>query len=382
MKYNALLEREKCDVLVTYCWNRVGYNILRSLSMHGLSVWVADTSEKNICSLSKYCVGSFVYPDPFIEEEAFINCLLDKIKELKPKVLLPTHDESVVIMRNISKFPKDLIIPYATEKMLLTLANKAKATKIASDANVPVPKVYESVDEVDNFPVVYKTVIGNSAKGVYFPKNRDELIKLTLLHKEDETLLEEWVEGTDYSVDCVRWDNFFKSSVYHALVTKTDGGGTTTQREIVDVPELENYAKKLLDYVDFKGVCGLDFRYNPVNGKVAFIEVNARFTGGIATPIAAGFDIPWIIYKLATEGEYKKPIDVKIGTKTKWILGDIITIVGRLLSFRFSISELKQVFTYNGFDAYDDFFKDDKKAFWGEMVYYLNKLLKNRKLNP
>lgn len=382
MKYNTLLEREKCDVLVTYCWNRVGYNILRSLSMHGLSVWVADTSEKNICSLSKYCVGSFVYPDPFIEEEAFINCLLDKIKELKPKVLLPTHDESVVIMRNISKFPKDLIIPYATEEMLLTLANKAKATKIASDANVPVPKVYESVDEVDNFPVVYKTVIGNSAKGVYFPKNRDELMKLTLLHKEEETLLEEWVEGTDYSVDCVRWDNFFKSSVYHALVTKTDGGGTTTQREIVDVPELENYAKKLLDYVDFKGVCGLDFRYNPVNGKVAFIEVNARFTGGIATPIAAGFDIPWVIYKLALDGEYKEPIDIKIGTKTKWILGDIITIVGRLLSFRFSISELKQVLTYNGFDAYDDFFKDDKKAFWGEMVYYLDKLLKNRKLNP
>lgn len=376
------MKRKTCDVLVTYCWNRVGYNILRSLSMHGLKVWVADTSKKNICSLSKYCTGSFVYPDPFTEEEAFINCLLDKIKELKPKVLLPTHDESVVIMRNMSKFPKDLIIPYATEEMLLTLANKAKATKIASDANVPIPKVYKSVDKVDIFPVVYKTVIGNSAKGVYFPKNRDELIKLTLLHKEEETLLEEWVEGTDYSVDCVRWNNFYKSSVYHALVTKTNGGGTTTQREIVDVPELEKYAKKLLDYVDFKGVCGLDFRYNSANGKVAFIEVNARFTGGIATPIAAGFDIPWVIYKLATEGEYKEPINVRIGTKTKWILGDIITIVGRLLSFRFSISELKQVLTYSGFDAFDDFFKDDKKAFWGEMVYYLDKLLKNRKLNP
>ena len=68
-----------CDVIVTYCWNRVEYNILRSLNSHGLSVWAADTSKKNICSKSKYCAGSFVYPDPFTEENAFIQCLCIKV---------------------------------------------------------------------------------------------------------------------------------------------------------------------------------------------------------------------------------------------------------------------------------------------------------------
>ena len=134
-----------CDVIVTYCWNRVGYNILRSLAAHGLSVWVADTSPKNICSISKYCAGSFTYPDPFVAEEAFINCLLQKVDELKPKILLPTHDESVVIMRHRDKFPESLIIPYESEEILLTLANKAKATELAIAAGVPAPKVYGSV---------------------------------------------------------------------------------------------------------------------------------------------------------------------------------------------------------------------------------------------
>lgn len=372
----------KCDVIVTYCWNRVGYNILRSLSSHGLSVWVADTSKKNICSISKFCAGSFVYPDPFEYEDAFIQCLLEKINELKPKVLLLTHDESVVIMRHRDKFPADLIIPYESEELLLTLANKAKATELACAEGIPTPKVYESVDDVDNYPVVFKTVIGNSAKGVYFPKSRDELLKCIENHKNEETLLEEWIGGTDYSVDCVRWDGFWQSSVYHALVTKTDGGGTTTQREIVSVPELEQYAKMLLDSVDFNGVCGLDFRYDPNTGKAAFIEVNARFTGGIATPITAGFDIPWILWKLATEGKYDDPIKIKVGTKTKWILGDVITLVGRLLSFKFSWTEIKQVFKFRDFDAFDDYRSDDKKAIIGEMSYYLEKLLKNRKLNP
>ena len=372
----------KCDILVTYCWNRVGYNILRSLSSHGLKVWVADTSKRNICSMSKYCAGSFVYPDPFYDEESFIKCLSQKIVELEPRVLLPTHDESLVIMRNRNKFPKELIIPYEPEETLLKLANKAIATEIADSAGVPVPTIYKTIDEINHYPIIFKTVWGNSAKGVFSPRNREELLTLMKQYKTKETLMEEWIAGTDYSVDCVRWDGFYKSSVYRALVTKTNGGGTTTQREIVSVPKLEKYAKQLLDIVDFHGVCGLDFRYDPLTDKVAFIEVNARFTGGIATPITAGFDIPWIIYKLATEGAYDSPINVKIGTKTKWILGDIITFVGRILSLKWSIREMKQVFSFRSFDAYDDYYKDDKMAILGEMIYYFEKLVKNRKLNP
>ncbi len=72
----------------------------------------------------------------------------------------------------------------------------------------------------------------------------------------------------------------------------------------------------------------------------------------------------------------------KIGTSTKWILGDIITLVGRLLSFRFKKDEMLKIANFSGFDAYDDFRRDDKKAIFGEMAYYLSKLVKNGKLNP
>lgn len=378
----------QCDIILTYCWNRVGYTILKTLSEKGLKVWAADTSKKNICSMSRFCTGSFTYPDPFTEEEAFIRVLKEKVAELKPRVLMPTHDESVVIMRHRDEFPKKLIVPYESEEMLLNLANKAWATKKADEAGCPIPKVYKSVDEVENYPVVFKTVIGNSAKGVYFPKSKEELLALmqeqhgNVFSNDSEMLLQEWIGGTDYSVDCVRWDGFWKSSVYHALVTKTDGGGTTTQREIVAAPELEKYAKLLLDAVDFHGVCGLDFRYDPETGKAAFIEVNARFTGGLATPVAAGFNIPWAVYKLATEGKYDEPCDARVGTKTKWILGDVITLVGRLVKLKFNGKELRQVARFRGFDAFDDFRWDDKRAIMGEMGYYLGKLVKSGKLNP
>ena len=104
-----------CDVIVTYCWNRVGYNILRSLADKGLKVWVADTSRHNICSMSRFCAGSFVYPNPFTKEEEFISTLLQKVEELHPKVLMPTHDEGIIISRHRQRFPQDLIIPIEAE---------------------------------------------------------------------------------------------------------------------------------------------------------------------------------------------------------------------------------------------------------------------------
>ncbi len=373
---------ERCDVLVTYCWNRVGYTILRSLASHGLKVWAADTSEVNICSLSRFCAGSFTYPDPFTEEERFIETLKAKVAELRPRVLMPTHDESVIIMRHRAEFPSDLIIPYESADKLLALANKAVSTEMAREAGVAVPEVYGSADEVRRYPVVLKTVMGNSAKGVFFPKTNDELLRLMEAHKGEKMLLEEWIGGTDYSVDCVRWDGFCKTSVYHALVTKTDGGGTTTQREMVDMPRLEAEAMKLLEAVDFHGVCGLDFRYDPATDRMAYIETNARFTGGLATPVAAGFDIPWVLYCLATTGRYDEPITVRTGTRTKWVLGDVITLVGRLVSMRWNAKEMRRVFSLRGFDGFDDFRRDDIKAFLGEACYYLAKLVKNGKLNP
>lgn len=372
----------KCDVIVTYCWNRVGYNILRSLSAQNIAVWVADTSKHNICSMSKYCKGSFIYPDPFLQEDEFISCLVEKVNYLRPKVLLPTHDEGIVIARNKHRFPNDLIIPIEDAEKLQKLSNKRIATILAKDAGLPVPYIYKSINEINSFPIVFKTVIGNSAKGVFFPKDKESIQKLASKHIGVEYLMEEWIGGGDVCVDCVRWHDFFEASVYRAIVTKTDGGGTTTQREIIEMPQLIDFAKEFLDYVDYNGVCGIDFRVDSATGKIGFIEINARFTGGLATPIAAGFDIPYILYCLATEGDYSKQITINIGTKTKWILGDIITLVGRLIKLKFNAKELWQIAKFSGFDAFDDYRMDDKMAIIGEMRYYFSKLIKSGKLNP
>lgn len=374
------MKEHACDVLITYCWNRVGYNILRSLTARGLHVWVADTSRHNICSMSRFVAGSFVYPDPFSDEAAFITCLREHIYKLSPKVLLPTHDEALIIAAHRENFPAELIILTERIDLLRYISNKKKSTELAASLGIPVPKVYESPQQAV-FPCVFKTVVGNSAKTVFYPRDADELEKLYRTFTNEETMIEELCSGTDYSVDCVRQGSQFFSSVYRALETKTPRGGTTTQREIVNCPVLQVYAKRLLDAVDYNGVCGIDFKYDEMLNKAAFLEINARYTGGLATPIAAGFDIPYLHYCLALGLPVPDETVAKVGIRTKWILGDLIALVGRFVSCDISRKSLQPLLRFN-FDRFDDYRRDDKLVILGEAFYYLSKLLKNGKLNP
>ena len=370
----------KCDVIVTYCWNRVGYNIIRSLYERGLKVVVGDTSTYNICSISKFSIGKFIYRDFTKDEQGFIEDLKKAIKKYSPKVLMPTHDETLIIAKHIGELPQDVIYTMDSYEKQIRLSDKYKATLLADSVGVPIPRF---IDDIRNaaYPIVVKTRFGNSAKGVFFPKDYEEAKNLLMKLDKRDILIEEFFVGRDYSVDCVRYDDFFQASTYRSLVTKTDGGGTTTQRILVEMPELERYSKLLLDKVDYKGVCGIDFKVNEETKNAVFIEVNARFTGGLATPMAGGFDIPYIVYSFFSSGKYNQKIQLRMGTKTKWILGDIITLVGKILRYSLTMKEFKQIMSWN-FDAFDDYRKEDKKAILGEFLYYFIKLVKNKKLNP
>ena len=66
--------------------------------------------------------------------------------------------------------------------------------------------------------------------------------------------------------------------------------------------------------------------------------------------------------------KYKNPNKDKINTD--------------LINRKYDSDELKRIFSFKGFSAFDDFYNDDKKAILGEFFYYFEKLIKNRKLNP
>lgn len=281
------------DVLLTTAGNPVGHQVLRSLTSHGLKVAVSDSSQE---ALARYCKGaaaSVVLPDAQKHTSAFADELCAAAADLNAAVIFPIfHPEAV--SRATQMLPQGTLVPIDSLEKLQILDNKCTCSRLATDLGIPQPRIYSDPDEIGEYPVVFKRPGGLGGSAVYFPGSRASLDKLVATQKQH--LIMEFVPGYDVCVDAVRWDCYFRAGAYKVILPRRKG--FSVLRESVLMPEITEYARTLLEAIDFRGACGMDFRVDERSGKALFLECNPRFSGGISTQIAAGFDLPWELWQL------------------------------------------------------------------------------------
>ena len=95
-------------------------------------------------------------------------------------------------------------------------------------------------------------------------------------------------------MDAIRFDGFFKAGAYKVL--SANGKGPSLQRGTADFPVLTDIARRILDHLNYNGICGFDFRID-ASGNPYILEANPRFTGGIATQIESGLDLPFLLWE-------------------------------------------------------------------------------------
>jgi len=382
---------EKCDVILTYGWNRLTYNILRNLSQHGLKVVVGDESKYNMCSMSNLSYDTFQYPSPYLNPEEFIAKLLDMIEQYKPKVLIPCHEETFIIAKYIDRFPKDIKIPIADYDSLMKAHDKISANSIAEKVKVPIPYIYDikSYDELETkkksfvYPIVLKLSNSNAAKGVFYAHNYNELKQIYKENysEENQLYIQEYVDGEGYGASFL-YDQgkVITGFVHKRLIEKTYTGGVSVKRISVKNMMLYDYGKQILDSLNWNGPAMIEFKYNEELNRAWFIEINARYWGSLPLPIAAGLDIPFWHYQSAINEEMHVE-NYKENVTSTWILGSFMTLLERIVKRKLSFKKFKSILNFKS-DNYDDLKKDDLKAFFGEIIYYLSRFLKSGSINP
>ena len=108
-------------------------------------------------------------------------------------------------------------------------------------------------------------------------------------------LLMEFLDGDEYSVDCVGDQGRLVTAVVRR---KLPGNGSG---QLIDMrPEiLEATAKLAADY-GLSGMFNVQFR--DADGKPRLLEINPRMSGGISMACAAGPNLPWIALKGFADG--------------------------------------------------------------------------------
>lgn len=295
--------RRKCstysDVLVVDAGeSAVGRMIARSLRRKGLRI-------------------SFCENDRRLNEKDFIAQIREQAAREGVRMVIPVfHPEALA--RHRAEFP-GVLIPVDSEEKLLLLDDKVRACALAASLGIRQPEAYADVDSVPRYPVVFKRSTGHGGDSVYFPKLRKSLEHLVASSRPGTYLITEEIEGDDVSVDAVRWGGYFHAEAYEVLLPKAKG--ISVLRRSIQAPEIVEAARQMLDAADYNGVCGMDFRRSP-DGKFWFLECNPRFSGGLCSQLASGFDQPWILWQLAN-GRQPEEVHFRPGVRTQYIKGTI-----------------------------------------------------------
>lgn len=256
----------------------IGPAVRKSLESHGLRVESAGFDQKI-----------------FRDEPGYRRELTKLIGCFSPAAVFPIGDP-LALSRFKPFMPEGTIAAAEDEIKIKILDHKVPFSCLMSEMDIRQPFIYSSVEEADGHDVIFKRDVSFGGHGVHRPKTVGSLRNLIAHQPHGEPyLIEQYIDGEDYSVDAVRFDGFFKASSYKT-VAAVGGNGPSSVREAVSFPALESIAQAIMDRVGWHGACGFDFKVD-ASDIPYILECNPRFTGGIETQIASGFDIPYLIWE-------------------------------------------------------------------------------------
>ena len=340
------------SAFVTYGWCRTAYTVVRSLGSKGVDVHVGDSSGSAMARFSRFARSFTRLPDFFAEPDAYLDVLAAALRRTGAQVLLPCHEDVEVVIRGRDRLPDEILLAVPPLAHWATAEDKLLCARQAERAGCPVPTTHQvgSFDELRalgrelNYPMVIKTRIGNSAKGVRIARSYEDmltrftdLVRTFALPDDRLPVLQAFVDGSKLGVLGVYDRGRHVSSIVFDILRSKGAAnfGTSTFRVTIDDPVTKQHAIRMMESLKWHGVVDMDWLRGP-DGVAQLIDVNGRLGGATALTMASGMDLPYTWYLVATGAADGTAAPTRIGAKARWILGDSLGLLdsarqGRIL---------------------------------------------------
>lgn len=283
--------------------------IAKSLKKNGYHVTILCEEKLSYGWVSRYPDQKVLSPSAHKEPEQFLSFLTQHISENQYDVVIPLFDDSAGILgenkKHLQQYAKIAIPDY---KAFIYGHDKNLTMQIAKKIDVPHPKTMdlemhtlkEAIDYC-GLPALIKPNIGAGAKGITKVNTAEELERLypEIRKKFGASTLQEFIPpgGRQFKCQIFRdTDGSIKGAttfVKHRYFPVT--GGTTSCGEVVDIPELIDYAQQVADEIDWIGFGDFDSIEDPRDGSYKLMEINTRITGSIKAGMDAGVDYAQMI---------------------------------------------------------------------------------------
>ncbi len=385
------------SVIVTNAKNRIAYNIVRSLGKRGIPVYTADFVPCSMSFFSRYSRGHFLYPSPFHRQEAFISSLISDIRRLKAEVLIPVFEESFLLSKHKDEINGEVKCVLPAYEQILLAHNKDRWEGLARKLGIPVPETICITDlrggkvrlSDITYPVLIKPKQGGGAWAITQANAETELRSMIAKPTNDglpweRFLCQEKIKGETHCVAMLFNHGEMRAKVaYRQLRDYPVTGGQATLRVSIRSEAAESHLQRLLEEMNWHGVCQADFIVDERNGEPYLIDINPRFWGSLVQAIASGVDFPYLLYRIAVEGDVKPVNSFTTGIVTRWIGGDMRAFLPLIRMSSFKAKFAKEFFfPSTGPDLYDDFSWADPLPFFAWFADALLRMVRNRSTQP
>jgi len=292
--------------------------VLRTLGRKGVPVVVLD-SDHCIAKYSKY-KGKFFKSPSLSDEQNYVRFLIElaEKEDLGGWVIFPNSDEAVYLLsKHRDTLQEFYRIPTPSWDVIQNVYVKKNTYQLAEKANIPIPTTYypNNLEELLALDLQFPVVIKPSVRDNFYNKmrikafridDRDKLIEtyhlVCSLIPPTEVLVQDLIPGGPTHL--YSFCPFFKNgktlagiAARRARQHPMDFGHASTFAETVDLPILQETAEAFLKLIDYYGLAEVEFMHDPRDEKYRLLEVNPRVWGWHTLAIAAGADLPYLLYQ-------------------------------------------------------------------------------------
>lgn len=326
--------------------------VVRSLGGAGVSVSVGALRRTGMALHSRFAHAHFVYPSPYENQVGFVEAIEREAIRLgeKPVIFALSDVTYLSLYTHRERLSHVATLIFPDEQSVEIAFDKAATMSLARVSAVPTIQTYTPATDTElhevakylSYPAIVKSrrsVTWQNGGGGFasasFVMNPDHLTKLYKALKEklgEAPLIQERVNGEEYGVEMIAHHGEpIALAVHHRLRSLSPTGGASVLKEIEGEGSLHDmlmqYARKLVLKLKWEGPIMVEFKVDSDTRTPKLMEINGRFWGSLPLSVAAGVDMPYYFFMLATENNVPTDcITAREGVVTRHFLGDVLNL--------------------------------------------------------
>ncbi|MBM3418268.1 MAG: ATP-grasp domain-containing protein [Bacteroidetes bacterium] len=266
------MKKNKIKVLVFPCGSEIGLEIHRSLKF---SAHVEIYGANSIDDHGRFVYQNYVADIPFYNDPQFIPALKKIIDTYQIDAIYPAMDSVITKLASHQQELGCKVITSAVETTEICLS-KLKTYQIL-EIKIKVPKIYKTIEEVTQYPVFIKPMVGYGSRGAKKVKDKHQAEQH--LSEYPDSLICEYLPGKEFTVDCFTNKEgnllFAEARERNRVV---NGISVNTYRVKENQAIFQEIASKINENISFRGAWFFQVKFNS-QGDLVLLEVASRLGG-------------------------------------------------------------------------------------------------------